>query len=324
MPDSCPPRERQNSSRCASISSTYDLPPERIALEPACRAKPRGCSWSAADGALARSCASATCPDFLRPGDALVVNDTRVIAARLDGVRVRGDAVARIEATLIRRIDDSRWRALARPGQEAEGRRAHPLRRSCREQRLPARRARRRSRGQGRGGRGPARLRLLGRRARRGDRAARPDAPAALYRGAPRAGRRRPRGYQTVSPREPGAVAAPTAGLHFTPDLVARIAARGASLHRVTLHVGAGTFLPVKADDTADHVMHSEWGGSTRRPPRRSTRRARAAAGSSPSARPRLRLLESAADEAGASRPSRARPRSSLRRATASARSTSC
>jgi S-adenosylmethionine:tRNA ribosyltransferase-isomerase len=68
------------------------------------------------------------------------------------------------------------------------------------------------------------------------------------------------RDYQTVYAREEGAVAAPTAGLHFTPELLERLEAKGISRHTVTLHVGAGTFLPVKADDTADHVMHAEWG----------------------------------------------------------------
>ncbi len=66
--------------------------------------------------------------------------------------------------------------------------------------------------------------------------------------------------YQTMFAAEPGAVAAPTAGLHFTPELVARIEARGVHLHRVTLHVGAGTFLPVKVENARDHKMHSEWG----------------------------------------------------------------
>ena len=66
--------------------------------------------------------------------------------------------------------------------------------------------------------------------------------------------------YQTLFARDEGSVAAPTAGLHFTEDLLARLVTRGVALHRVTLHVGAGTFLPVKADDTADHVMHAEWG----------------------------------------------------------------
>ena len=66
--------------------------------------------------------------------------------------------------------------------------------------------------------------------------------------------------YQTMFADEEGSVAAPTAALHFTPDLVARLAARGVTLHKVTLHVGAGTFLPVKVDDTTEHKMHSEWG----------------------------------------------------------------
>ena len=66
--------------------------------------------------------------------------------------------------------------------------------------------------------------------------------------------------YQTLFAKDEGSVAAPTAGLHFTEDLLARLVTRGIALHRVTLHVGAGTFLPVKTDDTADHVMHAEWG----------------------------------------------------------------
>jgi S-adenosylmethionine:tRNA ribosyltransferase-isomerase len=105
--------------------------------------------------------------------------------------------------------------------------------------------------------------------------------------------------YQTIFAREPGAVAAPTAGLHFTPELVARIEAAGASVHKVTLHVGAGTFLPVKAEDTADHVMHAEWGridGATAE----ALNAARARGGRIVAiGTTSLRLLESAADEAG-------------------------
>src|SRR6202044_3304186 len=66
--------------------------------------------------------------------------------------------------------------------------------------------------------------------------------------------------YQTMFAAKPGAVAAPTAGLHFTPSLVARLVARGVTLHKVTLHVGAGTFAPIRVEDTHDHKMHSEWG----------------------------------------------------------------
>jgi S-adenosylmethionine:tRNA ribosyltransferase-isomerase len=109
--------------------------------------------------------------------------------------------------------------------------------------------------------------------------------------------------YQTLFADEEGSVAAPTAALHFTPDLVARLAARGVTLHKVTLHVGAGTFLPVKGEDTAEHKMHAEWGeidaataaalNETR------SKGGRIVAVGTTS----LRLLESAAGENGAIRP---------------------
>ena len=95
----------------------FELPPERIALEPASPRDSARMLVVGADGALTDSCVS-DLPDFLRDGDALVVNDTRVIAARLEGVRVRGDAAASIEATLIRRVDACRWRALVRPAKK--------------------------------------------------------------------------------------------------------------------------------------------------------------------------------------------------------------
>src|SRR5271165_5424188 len=92
----------------------FHLPPARLALEPASPRDSARMLVVDADTALTDSSVSEL-PDFLRDGDALVVNDTRVIAARLEGVRVRGDAAAAIEATLIRRVDDCRWRALVRP-----------------------------------------------------------------------------------------------------------------------------------------------------------------------------------------------------------------
>jgi S-adenosylmethionine:tRNA ribosyltransferase-isomerase len=109
--------------------------------------------------------------------------------------------------------------------------------------------------------------------------------------------------YQTVFARSPGAVAAPTAGLHMTPDLLSAMQAAGASLHFVTLHVGAGTFLPVKSDDTRDHVMHAEWGEISKATSAELTEvKARGgrifAIGTTA-----LRLLESAATEAGAISP---------------------
>ena len=118
-------------------------------------------------------------------------------------------------------------------------------------------------------------------------------------------------------------MAAPTAGLHFTPELFAALDARGIERHFVTLHVGAGTFLPVKADDTADHKMHAEIGHVSRRPPTALN----AAQGAGRAHRRRRHDIAAAARERGrprtaASRPGPARPRSSSRRAIASAPST--
>jgi S-adenosylmethionine:tRNA ribosyltransferase-isomerase len=111
--------------------------------------------------------------------------------------------------------------------------------------------------------------------------------------------------YQTMFADEEGSVAAPTAALHFTPDLVARLQAAGISLHKVTLHVGAGTFLPVKTEDTAGHRMHAEW-GEIDEATAAALNDARARGGRIvPVGTTSLRLLESAADEAGTIRPFR-------------------
>ena len=212
-----------------------------------------------ADGALTDSRVS-DLPDFLRAGDALVVNDTRVIAARLEGVRVRGDAAAAIEATLIRRVDDCRWRALVRPAKKlrvGERIRFGETRESrvCLLAALDAE-------VEEKGDAGEVLLRFEFAGAALDEAIERLGAPPLPpYIAARRATGEKDRAdYQTMFAAEPGAVAAPTAGLHFTPVLVERIAARGVSLHRVTLHVGAGTFLPVKVEDTRDHAMHAEEG----------------------------------------------------------------
>ena len=105
--------------------------------------------------------------------------------------------------------------------------------------------------------------------------------------------------YQTVYAREMGAVAAPTAGLHFTNELFTRLERRGIARHFVTLHVGAGTFLPVKADDTCDHVMHSEWGEVTRETADELNEVRRAGGRVIAVGSTALRLLESASDERG-------------------------
>jgi S-adenosylmethionine:tRNA ribosyltransferase-isomerase len=276
----------------------FHLPPERIALSPASPREAARLLVLDADGALADH-RIADLPDFLRPGDAVVVNDTRVIAARLTGIRVRGEAVAQIEATLIKRVDASRWRALARPARKLEpgerirfGETSESM--ACLLGALDAE-------VEEKGADGEVLLAFAFHGAALDEAIERlgemPLPPYIAARRAPGLSDRAD--YQTVFADEPGAVAAPTAGLHFTPDLVARIAASGASLLKVTLHVGAGTFLPVKADDTRDHAMHAEWG-----------RIDRATAAALNEARGRggrivaigttsLRLLESAADQAG-------------------------
>ena len=197
-------------------------------------------------------------PELLRPGDALIFNDTRVIPAALQGVRRRGDLEAHVSVTLIERCDDSRWRALARPAKRLkEGDRLHFGHDGnvCLAGALDATVAER-----GEDGEVELAFDLAG---------ADLDAAIASVGEMPLppyiAGRRAPedadrRDYQTIYAAHDGAVAAPTAGLHFTPELMAALEARGISCHFVTLHVGAGTFLPVKAEDTGAHKMHPEWG----------------------------------------------------------------
>jgi S-adenosylmethionine:tRNA ribosyltransferase-isomerase len=236
----------------------FVLPPERIALAPA---NPRDSARMLVVGP--RGDLSDThvrdLPDFLTPLDALVVNDTRVIAARLEGVRVRGEAVASIEATLIERVDDCRWRALARPAKRlkvGERIRFGEARESaaCLLAALDAE-----VEDKSEGGEILLRFEFMGAALDEAiERLGAPPLPPyiASRRALPRSD---PDDYQTMFAAQPGAVAAPTAGLHFTPALVACLAARGVALHKVTLHVGAATFAPVRVEDTRDHKMHSEW-----------------------------------------------------------------
>ncbi len=240
----------------------FELPPERIALRPM---SPRDAARllvvrpgaaPALDDRVVRDL-----PDLLNPGDALVVNDTRVIPARLSGRRLGRDTEPKegpkIEATLIKRLDGSRWRAFVRPAKKlaaGDAIRFGDDGRVCFLGQLDAT-----VEAKGEGGEvtlsfsfhGPDLDRAI---------AERGDMPLPPY----IASKRKPDAqdhadYQTLFAKEDGSVAAPTAGLHFTPALLDALAARGVVLHRVTLHVGAGTFLPVHADDTADHKMHSEF-----------------------------------------------------------------
>jgi S-adenosylmethionine:tRNA ribosyltransferase-isomerase len=240
----------------------FDLPEDRIALRPA---EPRDSArlLVVRDGGLEDRIVR-DLPDFLRPGDALVFNDTRVIPARLSGVRERvgpeGETLTvAVEATLHHRDAPDVWSAFMKPGKrikpgdrirfgaEADG--------ACLLGRLDATVI-----DKGEDGLVALRFDLAGPAL---DEAIREVGvmPLPPYIAAKRAEDDRDRSdYQTLFAKWDGSVAAPTAGLHFTPALMAAIEARGVSTHAVTLHVGAGTFLPVKADDTADHKMHSEWG----------------------------------------------------------------
>jgi S-adenosylmethionine:tRNA ribosyltransferase-isomerase len=236
-------------------------------------------------------------PALLREGDALVFNDTRVIPAVLEGVRRRGDLTANVAVTLIERLGDSRWRALARPAKRLqEGDRLHFGHDGsmCLVGALDATVA-----GRGDAGEVDIAFDLAG-----------PDLDAAIaaigqmplppYIAGKRGVEASDRSdYQTMYAAHDGAVAAPTAGLHFTPELMAALEARGISRHFVTLHVGPGTFLPVRTDAVEDHVMHAER-GTISAEAAATINAARAAGGRILAVgTTALRLIESAADAGG-------------------------
>jgi S-adenosylmethionine:tRNA ribosyltransferase-isomerase len=184
-------------------------------------------------------------PAVLEPGDLLLFNDTRVLPSRLVGKR--GEST--IEVTLHRREQEGRWRAFARPA-----RKCHP---GVRIQFAPDFAADVLAKGEG----GEITLDFAPTEGSLADRLEAHGAmPLPPYIKRVRGGDPRDRDdYQTLFARRAGAVAAPTAALHFTPDLMAALAGRGIEHGFITLHVGAGTFLPVRTQDTADHVMHAEW-----------------------------------------------------------------
>ncbi len=197
----------------------------------------------------------------LEPGDQLVVNDTRVIAAQLTGRRMGRENEPKIEATLIKRLDGSRWQALVKPARKlAEGdtvRFGHDGR-VCLLGYLDAEVVHKGEAGEitlSFSFHGPVLDQAIA------ELGSPPLPPYIASKRAP--DERDAADYQTMFAAHDGAVAAPTAGLHFTPALEAALRARGIGIHRITLHVGAGTFLPVKAEDTAAHKMHAEWGEVT-------------------------------------------------------------
>jgi S-adenosylmethionine:tRNA ribosyltransferase-isomerase len=280
----------------------FDLPEDRIALRPA---SPR----DAAKLLVVRPGTKdeledriiSDLPALLRRGDVIVVNDTKVIPANLHGRRIgRGEHEPAIAATLIKRLDGSRWRALVKPAKRlapgdivrfgGEGR-------MCFIDQLDATVE---QKGEGEAG-GEVTLAFTF------DGAAldqaleeRGDMPLPPYIASRRGVDENDRAdYQTMFARAEGSVAAPTAGLHFTDSLTTALHEHGIDVVRVTLHVGPGTFLPVKADDTSGHKMHAEWGtlsaetAATLNAARRNGGRIVAVGSTS------LRLIESAAAEDG-------------------------
>jgi S-adenosylmethionine:tRNA ribosyltransferase-isomerase len=274
----------------------FELPPERIALRPASPRDSARMLVVQPNGEL-RDQSISDLPSWLTAGDQLVVNDTKVISAQLSGRRIGRPTEPRIEATLIKRLDGSRWQALVKPAKKlaagdtirfgSEGR-------VCLLGHLDAS-------VEAKGNEGEVTLSFsfhgptldqaiadLG------------QPPLPPYIASKReVDDRDAQDYQTMFAASEGAVAAPTAGLHFTPALEAAVKAHGAGIQRLTLHVGAGTFLPVKVDDTAGHRMHAEWGSlsaqtaDTLNAARRNGGRIVAVGTTS------LRLLESAAQDDG-------------------------
>jgi S-adenosylmethionine:tRNA ribosyltransferase-isomerase len=235
----------------------FDLPAASIALRPAIPRDAARMLVVQPDGVL-RDHVVSELPKWLEPGDQLVVNDTKVIAAQLSGRRVGRPTEPKIEATLIKRLDGSRWQVLVRPAKKlAPGDKVRfgNEGRVCLLGHLDAEVEAKGDEGEvtlSFSFHGPALDQAI---------AELGNPPLPPYIASKRAPDERDAAdYQTMFAEAEGAVAAPTAGLHFTPALEAALRAHGVGINRITLHVGAGTFLPVKVEDTAGHRMHEEWG----------------------------------------------------------------
>src|SRR3569832_1462525 len=274
----------------------FELPSVRIALRPA---QPHNATQLlvVAPGGTLHDRVVSELPQWLKPGDQIVVNDTKVISAQLKGRRIGRETEPKIEATLIKRLDASRWQALVKPAKKLapgdvvrfgnEGK-------VCLLGHLDAEVEEKGEEGAvtlSFSFHGPALDSAIS------DLGSPPLPPYIASKRAP--DEQDMVDYQTMFATNEGAVAAPTAGLHFTSALEAALRERGIGLNRITLHVGAGTFLPVKVDDTAEHKMHSEWG--TISPEVADTLNAARAKGGRIVAigTTSLRVLESAADENG-------------------------
>ncbi|MBC8339582.1 MAG: tRNA preQ1(34) S-adenosylmethionine ribosyltransferase-isomerase QueA [Alphaproteobacteria bacterium] len=261
----------------------FDLPQQLIAQHPV---SPRDSARLLAVGPPIGDLGISDLPGLIRPGDVLVVNDTRVIPVRLSGNK---DSGTKIQVTLLKPLPAGGWQALARPARKL----SHGDRITFAPGLI--------GEGVSKGGGGEIGL-DFGLSETETMTALEENGtmplPPYIQRGEPGGAADRET-YQTMFAETPGAVAAPTAGLHFTPALKKAVEKAGARIVQVTLHVGAGTFLPVKAEDTRDHKMHAEWGEITS-PAAEAINGAKAqssriiAIGTTA-----LRLLESAASETG-------------------------
>ena len=264
----------------------FELPDHLIATRPA---RPRSASrMLVATPQKITDSQSIDLPEFLQPGDRLVLNDTKVIPARLAGMRRRGETEARIEVTLLEPAPDGHWQALLKPLRKIRDDEVIVF-----SDDLSARVVGRED------GVAILAFNLTG-----------SDFDAALATAGsmplpPYIAAKRPadlqdkEDYQTVWARRSGAVAAPTASLHFDAALLSALQQRNVSLSYVTLHVGAGTFLPVKVDDIAEHRMHAEWGEVTAEAATEINRTRADGHRIIPVGTTALRLIESAADESG-------------------------
>jgi S-adenosylmethionine:tRNA ribosyltransferase-isomerase len=262
----------------------YELPAERIAVAPA---RPRDSARLLHVGAVLRDYTVRDLPGLLRPDDLLVVNETKVIPAQLTAMR----GAARVGVTLDRRLDDGSWRVLLRNARRVKAGDVLEI--------------------------GPEFSAVVLEMLDGGAAVLRFEADD-FYAALGRSGAlalppyiARPGGvtqsdkvdYQTMFAAHEGAVAAPTAGLHFTPELMEALAARGVEVARVTLHVGAGTFLPVRVEDLHEHKMHAERGFVSGAVAARMNEARAAGRRIVPVGTTALRLIESAADESGFVRP---------------------
>jgi S-adenosylmethionine:tRNA ribosyltransferase-isomerase len=218
---------------------SFELPEERIAQEPRERGRSRMMVVTPPDGI--RHDSFANFPSYLSPGDVLVINDTRVIPARLYA-QPKGQMTRPIEFLLTRERDPATWEAWCKPAKRVKPRDVVTFSDALSAEVIEKEE-------------GTVVLRFIGDMSEI-ERIGTPPLPPYIARTEPRESDKE--SYQTVYASARGAIAAPTAGLHFTPEILEEIERNGVEIVRVTLHVGIGTFKPVKVDDIADHRMDSE------------------------------------------------------------------